>query len=214
MRERSELCESHGEEVANTISHGLGVALGIVGLVVMVKLAIPFGAWHVTSVSIFGASLILLYLGSTLYHFVQSPRAKRVFQVLDHSLIFVLIAGSYTPWLLVNLRGPWGWSLFGVVWGIAIVGIVLKAVFLPRYDRIGAFLYILMGWIICIALKPLIASVGSVGLAWLVAGGLCYSGGVVFYLMQNLKYSHMIWHLCVLAGSFCHILAVIYGVLK
>ena len=214
MKQRSELCESHGEEVANTISHGVGVVMGIVGLVIMVKLAIPFGAWHVTSVSIFGASLILLYLGSTLYHFVQSHQVKRVFQVLDHSLIFVLIAGSYTPWLLVNLRGPWGWSLFGVIWGIAILGIVLKAVFLPRYDRIGSILYVLMGWIICIALKPLIASVSSAGLAWLVAGGLCYTLGVIFYLMRNVKFSHMIWHLFVLAGSFCHILAVIYGVLK
>jgi len=214
MSERSDLCESHGEEVANTISHGIGVLMGIVGLVAMVKLAIPFGAWHITSVSIFGASLILLYLGSTLYHFVRTHRLKRFFQIIDHALIFVLIAGSYTPWLLVNLRGPWGWSLFGVVWGIAVTGIVLKAVFLPRFDRIGAALYVLMGWIICIALKPMIESVNSVGLAWLVAGGLCYTGGVIFYLMRNLKYSHTIWHLFVLAGSACHIIAVIYGVLK
>lgn len=214
MIERSELCESHEEELANTVSHGLGAVLSAVGLVFMLKLAIPLSVWHVIGVSVFGLSLIALYSGSACYHHVHSHKCKKILQVLDHSLIFVLIAGSYTPWLLVNLRGPWGWSLFGVIWAIATVGIVLKAVFLPRFQRLGAALYVVMGWLICIAIKPLIASVNETGMAWLVAGGLCYTGGVVFFLMRNVRFAHLIWHLFVLAGSFCHVMAVIYGVLR
>ncbi len=212
MSERSALCESPEEELFNAISHGIGAVLSVVGLVLMVKLAAPLSAWHVASVAIFGSSLILLYSASTVYHLVTTHRLKRIFQVLDHALIFVLIAGSYTPWLLVNLRGPWGWSLFFVVWGIALAGMVLKAFFLPRFDKHGTALYVVMGWIVCIAIKPLIESVGPVGMAWLVAGGLSYTGGVAFYLMKR-RFSHFTWHLFVMAGSICHVIAVITGVI-
>lgn len=212
MRERSELCESPEEERLNTISHGIGALLSVAGLVLMVKLAAPLSAWHLGSVAVFGSSLILLYTASTVYHLVTTHRWKRIFQVLDHALIFVLIAGSYTPWLLVNLRGPWGWSLFFVVWGLALAGMVLKAFFLPRFDKLGTALYVVMGWIVCIAIKPLIASVGPVGMTWLVAGGLCYTGGVAFYLMKR-RFAHFTWHLFVMAGSICHVIAVITGVI-
>jgi hemolysin III len=144
---------------------------------------------------------------------VTSHHRKRLFQILDHALIFVLIAGSYTPWLLVNLRGPWGWSLLAAVWGIALGGVILKTILLPRFNRLGTALYILMGWMICVAIRPLIESVNAVGIAWLVAGGLCYTGGVAFYLMPKLRYGHFIWHLFVMAGSVCHVVAVIFGVL-
>tara|TARA_R110000850_G_scaffold275678_2_gene415349 strand:+ start:1122 stop:1775 length:654 start_codon:yes stop_codon:yes gene_type:complete len=214
MKERSILCETHEEELANTISHGVGAVLSAAGLAVMVWLAAPQSAWHVVGVSIFGGSLVLLYLFSALYHAVTSEKKKRLFQILDHSLIFILIAGSYTPWLLVNLRGAWGWSLFGVVWGLALSGVVLKAFLLPRFARAGTVLYVAMGWLICIAIRPLLNSVDLIGIVWLVAGGLCYTGGVVFFLMKNVKYAHFTWHLFVMAGSLCHVVAVIFGVLN
>lgn len=213
MKERSQLCESHGEEVANTISHGLAAILSVVALVYMVILAIPLTVWHIVSVSVFGASLVLLYGASAAYHFVTSHTRKRILQIVDHALIFILIAGSYTPWLLVNLRGPWGWSLFAAIWAIALGGVVLKTILLPRFQRVGAVLYVLMGWMICIAIRPLVASTNATGMAWLVAGGLCYTSGVIFFLMPRLRYSHFIWHLFVMAGSICHVIAVIFGVL-
>lgn len=213
MKERSVLCESHAEEVANSVSHAVGAVLSAVGLVAMLRLAIPLSVWHVVGVSVFGGSLVLLYGASALYHSVTSHGRKRLLQILDHALIFVLIAGSYTPWLLVNLRGPWGWSLLAVVWGIALGGVVLKTILLPRFDKLGTALYVLMGWMICVAIKPLVESVGAVGIAWLVAGGLCYTGGVYFYLKRGLRYGHFIWHLFVMAGSACHVAAVIFGVL-
>ena len=214
MNQRSALCQTHREEVANSISHGIGAFLSAVGLVLMVSWALPLSVWHVVGVSIFGGSLVLLYLASTIYHFVTSHRSKRIFQIVDHCMIFVLIAGSYTPWLLVNLRGPWGWSLLGVVWGMALSGMILKSILLPRFDRLGTALYVVMGWLICVAIKPLMESVSLVGLAWLIAGGLCYTGGVVFYLMENRKYAHFTWHVFVMLGSLCHVVAVITGVLN
>lgn len=213
MTARSPLCQSPAEERANVLSHGLGTLLSIVGLVAMIRLALPLGGWHVLGATVFGTSLVALYLASTFYHLVTSHRAKRLFQILDHALIFVLIAGSYTPWLLVNLRGPWGWSLLAVVWGLALGGVVLKAILLPRFEKAGTVLYVAMGWLVCVALKPMIESVPPVGIAWLVAGGLCYTGGVWFFLRDR-PFSHLAWHLCVLAGSFCHVVAVIVGVLR
>src|SRR5690606_18485377 len=136
----------------NTISHACGALLSLIGLGVMLKLAIPLSAWHVVGVSVFGSSLVLLYGASTLYHLVTSHEKKRILQILDHALIFVLIAGSYTPWLLVSLRGPWGWSLLAAVWGLALGGVILKTILLPRFNRLGTALYILMGWMICIAI--------------------------------------------------------------
>ncbi len=213
MNERSVLCESHAEEVANAVSHAIGAVFSVIGLGLMLYHAIPISGWHVVGVSVFGGSLVLLYGASAIYHFVTTHGKKRLFQILDHALIFVLIAGSYTPWLLVNLRGPWGWSLLAAVWGIALGGVILKTILLPRFDKLGTALYILMGWMICIAIRPLMESVNGVGMAWLVAGGLCYTGGVAFYLRRNLRFGHFIWHLFVMAGSFCHVIAVIFGVL-
>lgn len=213
MKERSTLCESHAEEVANSVSHAIGAALSVLGLIVMLRMAAPMSSWHVVGVSVFGGSLVLLYGTSALYHHVTEHGKKRILQILDHALIFVLIAGSYTPWLLVNLRGPWGWSLLAVIWGLALGGVVLKTILLPRFDKLGTVVYVAMGWLVCIAMKPLVESVNAAGIAWLVAGGLCYTGGVYFYLRRGLRFGHFIWHLFVMAGSLSHVIAVIVGVL-
>lgn len=213
MSGRSELCESHAEEMANSASHAAGAALSLVGLVAMLRLAASQSGWHVAGVSVFGGSLVLLYSASALYHWATTHSWKRFLRVLDHALIFVLIAGSYTPWLLVNLRGPWGWTLLAVVWGLALGGVVLKAIFLPRFDKLGTALYVAMGWLVCVAFRPLVEAVNPLGLAWLVAGGLFYTAGVYFYLKQGLRFGHFVWHLFVMGGSLCHVLAVVYGVL-
>jgi len=211
---RSPLCLSHAEELACSFTHGMGAIFSVGALAVMLVRSAQHGTvWHVASTGVFGASLVLLYVASCLYHFVQTHGLKRVFQVLDHACIFILIAGTYTPFLLVNLRGPWGWSLFGIVWGIALVGIVLKAIVLPRYDKSTAFLYVAMGWLALVAVKPLLASLSASGFAWLVAGGASYTLGVVFFLNDHVKFAHVVWHLFVLGGSACHVLAVFHGVI-
>ena len=198
-----------GEEIAHSVTHGVGALLSIAGLVVLVALAAVRGnAWHVVSCSIFGATLIVLYTTSTLYHSITHPRAKRVLRVLDHSAIFLLIAGTYTPFTLVNMRGGWGWTLFGVIWGLALLGIAFKLTASSRYRILSVLLYIAMGWLVLIALKPLVASVAPPGLALILAGGLAYTLGVIFYAWKDLPYSHAIWHLFVLAGSILHFFAV------
>lgn len=203
-----------GEEIASSITHGIGAALSIAALVILVVLAATRGdAWRVVSFSIYGTTLILLYLASTLYHAIRHPGAKRVFRILDHSSIFLLIAGTYTPFLLVPLRGGWGWSLFGVVWGLAVVGIVFKSIFIERMKKLSVVVYVAMGWMILIALKPLLACLPKSGLAWLAGGGLLYSGGVIFYAMKSVKYTHAVWHLFVLGGSICHFFAILLYVL-
>lgn len=201
------------EEVANTITHGIGVGFSITGLVLLVVRAALYGdAWQVVSFSIYGASLILLYLASTLYHGIRSPRVKALFRIFDHSAIYLLIAGTYTPFLLVTLRGPWGWSLFGAVWGFAIIGIILKSMFGPKYEILSTIFYLLMGWVVVVAIKPLLAALPFGGLMWLVAGGLAYSLGVIFYAWEKLPYNHAIWHGFVLAGSFFHFFAVFFHI--
>ncbi|MDF1815869.1 MAG: hemolysin III family protein [Verrucomicrobiales bacterium] len=205
--------ETKSEELANSISHGFGVLFSIGALMVMLFRATPHSIWHIAGVGIFGVCLILLYLSSTIYHTVTSDVWKPVWQIIDHCFIFVLIAGSYMPWVLVNLRGPWGWTLLGVVWGLAILGIILKAFFMPRFKILGVAIYILMGWLICIAAGPLLQNVSLPGLIWLTAGGLSYTGGVIFFLQKNMKYSHAIWHGFVLLGSFCHVVAVLVAVI-
>lgn len=203
-----------GEEIASSITHGIGTALGIAALVILVVLAARQGdAWRIVSFSIYGTTLILLYLASTLYHAIQHPGAKKVFRILDHSSIFLLIAGTYTPFLLVSLRGGWGWSLFGVIWALAITGIVFKAIFIQRMKKFSLVIYILMGWLILIALKPLLAHIPKAGLWWLAGGGLAYTGGAVFYAMKSVKYTHAVWHLFVLGGSICHFFAILLYVL-
>jgi len=204
--------ESPEEELANSLSHGIGALLSIVALVVMIIFAAPKSAWHVIGVSLFGISLVLLYLASMVFHWVSSERLKRFFRFLDHSFIFILIAGSYMPWLLVTLRGPLGWTLFALLWGLAIAGIVMKAVFLPRFEKLSTALYLAMGWMMVLAIGPLVEKTGWLELSWLVAGGLFYTIGVIFFLMKR-KFAHFVWHLFVLGGSACHVTAVFFGVI-
>ena len=204
---------SFGEELAHVITHGLGLVLAIAGLAILVARATLYGdAWHVTAVSIFGTTLVLMYAASTLYHSIPLPRAKHVLRVIDHSLIFFLIAGTYTPFTLVTLRGPWGWSLFGFTWGLAIVGVIFKIFATGRYEKVSLAIYLGMGWCAVAAIEPLLENMEAGGLALMLAGGLTYSGGVAFYLWQRLRYHHAIWHLFVLAGSVLHYFAILYYV--
>ncbi len=193
------------EEIANAGTHGLGLALSVAGLVLMVvRAARHSDAWAVTSSAIFGATLVLLYTTSTLYHSFSGEELKRLLRKFDHAAIFLLIAGTYTPFLLVSLRGPWGWSLFGVVWGLAAVGVALKFWFTGRFRVLSTLIYIGMGWLVLAAFRPLLAALPRGGLVLLLAGGLCYTGGAAFYLWKRLPYHHAVWHLWVLAGSGCH----------
>jgi hemolysin III len=199
-----------GEEIGNSISHGVGVLLSLVALPTLVVIAAGrHDVWQIVGGAIFGATLILLYSASTLYHALPSPRAKRVFRVLDHAAIYLLIAGTYTPFALGALRGRWGWSLLAAVWTLAVIGIVLKATRGFRMPWVSTAIYLLMGWLIVIALRPLQARIGFAGLAWLLAGGLAYTTGVVFFAWERLRYGHMVWHLFVLAGSIFHFIAVL-----
>jgi hemolysin III len=207
------VASDHREEMVNSLTHGLGLVLSVVGLIVLVVLAALRGTpRHVVSVSIYGATLVLLYAASTLYHAFRSPRVKRVFKILDHSAIYLLIAGTYTPFTLVILRGPWGWTLFGLVWGLAIAGIVLKSLFVDHFVIASTIVYVAMGWLVVIAIKPVMAAVPNGGLLWLLAGGLCYTIGVAFFAARRLPYGHAIWHLFVLAGSISHYVAVLFYV--
>ncbi len=204
---------SLGEEIAHTITHSIGILLSIGGLAVLVAFSALYGsAWHITSCAIYGSTLILLYTASSLYHGIPYPRAKRILQRLDHAAIFLLIAGTYTPFTLVNLRGGWGWTLFGLVWAIAIVGIVLEFVLKSRYKWLSIGLYLGLGWLVVIAIDPLLSAVETGGLLLLLAGGLSYSLGVIFYVWKRLAYHHAIWHLFVLAGSILHFFAVLFYV--
>jgi len=197
-----------GEEIANSITHGVGAALSVAGLVVLVVVAALRGtSWHVVACAVYGASLVLLYLSSTLYHGLANGRAKRLFQILDHSSIYILIAGTYTPFTLVTLRGAWGWAMFGVIWTLAVVGIVFKCFFVGQWRVLSTTVYVLMGWFAVVAIRPLLQALPWQGFLWLLAGGLFYTVGVVFFAWRR-KYSHTIWHLFVLAGSGCHFFAV------
>ena len=205
---------SIGEEIANSVTHGVGLILAIAGLAVLIAFASRLGnAWHVVSCAIFATTLILQYAFSTLYHSIQLPRAKSVMRVLDHSAIFLLIAGTYTPFMLVNLRGTWGWTLFGIVWTLALLGVLFQVSLLRRWQGISLSLYIGMGWVVVIAIKPMLASVAPGGLILLLLGGLAYTSGVVFYLWERLHYNHAIWHGFVLAGSILHFFAVLFYVI-
>ncbi|MEX2044632.1 MAG: hemolysin III family protein, partial [Opitutus sp.] len=195
---------TRGEEIANWVTHGVGLALSVAGLTLLIVFASLRGdAWHVVSFTVFGLTLLTLYAVSTIYHSRRSARAKRLFQKLDHAAIFLLIAGTYTPFLLTNLRGPWGWTLFGVVWGLCGAGAVFQLVFGERYRVISTLAYLFVGWLIVVAVKPLLASVPDGGLWLLLAGGLCYSVGVIFYGWHRLRYHHAVWHAFVLGGSAC-----------
>ena len=204
---------SVGEEIAHALTHGVGAVASIVGLVVMLIWAVHYGdAWHIVAASIYGGSLILLYLASTFYHAFPWPRIKYWFQQADHAAIYLLIAGTYTPFTLVSLRDDWGWLLFGLIWTLAISGVVFKLFFTGRFKLLSTLLYIGMGWLAVVAAKPLLEALSSATLNWLVAGGLAYTLGCVFYLSKRLPFSHGIWHLFVLTGSVCHFAAVLLTV--
>lgn len=202
--------QSLGEEVANTISHSIALLAAVAAIPILVVGAVQNSdAAGVVAASIFGATMVLLYLCSTLYHALPAGGAKRVFLVLDHSAIYLLIAGTYTPFALGVLRGPWGWSLFGTVWGLAVLGVVLKAVFGTRYPVLSTCLYLAMGWLVLIAAKPLLLDLPMTGFLWLLAGGIAYSLGVAFFAMdERVRYAHFVWHLLVMVGTACHFVAV------
>ncbi len=201
------------EEIAHSVTHGFGLLLSVIGLATLVVYSSLYGdAWHIVSSSIYGSSLIVLYTSSTLYHAVTLPNLKRVLQRLDHAAIFLLIAGTYTPFTLVNLRGGWGWTLFGMVWSVAIAGMVMEMIVVKRYRRLSIGLYLGLGWLVMIAIGPMIDSVAPGGLILLLVGGLFYSLGVIFYAWKTLVYHHAIWHLFVLAGSAFHFFAVFFYV--
>ena len=202
---------SIGEEIANSITHGLGIVLSLTGLVVLLISAGSSGdVSRIISSIIFGTTLILLYTVSTLYHGIQQPNVKPIMSVLDHSAIFFLIAGTYAPFTLVNLKGPWGWSLFGVIWGLALCGTFLEVFLKQRRRGISVGLYVFMGWAIVIALKQLLAAVSPEGVLLLLLGGISYTGGIVFYIWRRLPYHHAVWHVFVLAGSIFHFFAVLF----
>jgi hemolysin III len=201
---------TRGEEIANWVTHGIGLVASIVGLTLLIVYSSLRGdAWHVVSFTVFGLTLLTLYTASTLYHARRTGRAKALFRKLDHAAIFLLIAGTYTPFLLTNLRGPWGWSLFGVVWGLCGAGAVFQLFFGERYRLTSTLAYLFVGWLIVVAVQPMIERVPHGGLWLLLAGGLCYTFGVVFYLWRRLRYHHAVWHTFVLGGNTCHYLAVL-----
>ena len=203
--------QSLGEEVANAISHGIGLLFAIAALPVLVMAAARNGTpGTIVGASVFGSTMVLLYLTSTLYHAATSPRAKRILRVIDHSAIYLLIAGTYTPFTLGALSGPWGWTLFGLIWSLAIAGVLLKAFGGIRFPVLSTWLYIAMGWLALIVIKPLWDSVPGWGIFWLVAGGLSYTFGVAFYVVdERVRYTHFVWHLFVLTGTICHFFAVL-----
>lgn len=202
------------EELANSITHGVGAVLAVGALAILTAYASLFGnTWHIVSCSIFGGTLILLYTTSTLYHSIQIPEAKPVLRVLDHAAIFLLIAGTYTPFLLVNIRGPWGWSLFGVIWTIALLGVIFQVSLLRRWPVASVGLYVGMGFLIVVAIEPLVATLTPDGLRLLIAGGLAYILGLVFYGWRRMPYHHAVWHLFVLAGSTFHFFSILFYVI-
>jgi len=202
------------EEIANSLTHGVGLALSIAGFVVLVVLAAMRGsAWRIVSCAVYGSTLICLYTASTLYHGIRSRRLKRVLKICDHSAIYLLIAGTYTPFLLVNLRGSWGWSLFAVIWGLAMAGILFKVWFVEHFSILSTAVYVVMGWLALVAVKPMLLRIPLSGLFWLLAGGVLYTAGVVFYAWKKVPYNHAIWHGFVLAGSTCHYVAVLCSVI-
>ncbi len=209
MRARA---QSRGEEIANSASHGLGLAGALAAMPILIVAAARAGsAANIVAACVFAASMVLLYLSSTLYHALPGERSKRLLQKLDHGAIYLLIAGTYTPFTLGVLHGAWGWTLFGLVWGLAGIGLTLKLFDRLAHPLVSTGLYLLMGWLVLIAIRPLTTLLPSAGLIWLVAGGLAYTVGVAFYLADSRwRYSHFVWHLFVIAGTACHFFAVLW----
>ena len=201
-----------GEEIFNSITHGIGTLLSIAALVILtVFAAIKGNAWHVVSFSIFGSTLVMLYLSSTLYHSFTKERVKNLFARFDHAAIFLLIAGTYTPFVLTTLRGPLGWVLFGIIWSLAIAGVVIRSIYLTRFRKLMVGIYLMMGWMFLMAVVPMVKNLPGISVAFLFIGGACYSIGVIFYAWRKMPYGHGIWHLFVLAGSIMHFFSVLYS---
>ncbi len=198
------------EEVTSAILHGIGLGLSILAMVILLLLAMKEGTLYVVSSVVYGTSLILLYLSSTLYHSFSEGKLKEIFQIIDHGAIYLLIAGTYTPLAIIALKGPLGWSIFGIIWVIAIGGIVLKVFFINRFAILSTLLYLGMGWAILFFIGPLFGALHSRSFIFLLVGGLLYTGGIVFYAWKSMKYNHAIWHLFVLGGSTCHFFTVLF----
>ena len=201
------------EEIANSLTHGIGVGLGIAALIILTVLSVhQENPWKIVSSVLFGSTIIIMYLCSTLYHSIQQPRIKQFFKVLDHSSIYLLIAGSYTPFSLVTLNGGWGWTLLGVTWGLAIAGVIFKIFFVNRFMLLSTIIYIAIGWLAIIGIDPLYHHLHFGGLMWLIIGGVLYTVGTIFYVQRRM-YMHSIWHLFVLAGTISHFFAILYYVI-
>ena len=199
------------EEVVNSITHGIGILLSIAGLVILVTVAAMHGnAWHVVSFSIFGASMVALYTSSTLYHSFSCGRVKNLFARFDHAAIFLLIAGTYTPFLLTVVRGPLGWVFFGIIWAVALTGMVIRSIYLHRFRRLMVLIYLLMGWMFVFIYQSMVSNLPEISLLFLFTGGISYSVGVIFYAWRKLPFGHGIWHLFVLVGTILHFFAVLY----
>jgi len=207
----NERLQTLSEEIANSVSHGMGLALAIAATPILVIAAVRAGsAWNIVGVSVFASSMLLLYLASTLYHALPPNKAKQIFRVLDHGAIFLLIAGTYTPFTLGVMRGPWGWTLFALVWGLALFGLITKAAFGTRHRWLSVPLYLVMGWLVLIAAPQVLTRVPLSGLLWLLAGGVAYTAGIAFFAAHRVRYSHLMWHMFVIAGTICHFFAVLW----
>jgi len=204
---------TQAEEKANSLTHAAGVLLSLFWLILLLMATMKQGdPWRIVSCTIYGSSLLLFYSFSTIYHSVQRPRVKYLFRILDHASIYLVIAGTYTPFALVTLRGAWGWSLFGVTWSLAIIGMIFKTFMTHRLRVLGPILYIAMGWLVVFVIKPLLDALPMAGFSWLLAGGLIYTVGVLFYAIDKIPYNHAVWHVFVLVASACHFLAVYWYV--
>ncbi|MEF8837822.1 MAG: hemolysin III family protein, partial [Candidatus Bipolaricaulota bacterium] len=202
------------EEIANSITHGIGTLLSIAGLVGLLYLSVPSsGIWRIVSSIVYGTALILCYASSTLYHALSSPKAKKIFSILDHNAIFLLIAGTYTPFLLVSLRGNWGWGLLITIWSMALLGIIYESFFINEYPKVTTSIYIGMGWVSIIALGKLYSAIGLLGIGLLILGGIIYTTGIWFYSNKRIPYNHAIWHLFVLVGATCHYIPILLYVI-
>jgi len=209
--ELEERPQTLGEEIANSVSHGIGLLAALIAFPILVGSAFNRGDLAGTvGASVFATTMVLLYLASTLFHALPPNRAKRVFQILDHSAIYLLIAGTYTPFTLGVLRGVWGWTLFGLVWGLAVIGTVFKTLGGVRYTTFSTWVYLAMGWLVLIAIEPVWTLVPKWGLFWLVAGGIAYTAGTVFFMAERIPYFHFVWHLFVVLGTACHFIAVLW----
>ncbi len=205
---------SRKEEILHAITHGIGAVLSIAGLVLLIIFSSFSGnPWKIVSVTIFGLTMLLMYLSSTIVHSLPEGRAKNIFQIFDHSAIYIFIAGTYTPFLLVHLRGITGWLLFGIVWGIALIGIIFKVFFVKKFLLLSTFFYVLMGWLIVFAWHPLTSTMNEQGIRLLIIGGVIYTIGTLFYVIRKIPYHHVIWHIFVILGSVFHFFAVFYYVI-